>query len=218
MIKFTHNFVSDFNQIYLAGDPYALIRFGDGERAFATRRPLRSGVGEYDYDGSDTRTSRKVLEAITANIPGLYLGISCPCCDLKAYTWYKSHKTCPEYQLTYANIFVNANYPRFQKLDLSNTVLVSCKNGDFTIPEHATNPDWDYKPLLQQLFKVDKTILVAAGPIKCGLILDYWRRAPKKQIILDIGSTLDLKIHGKPTRCYHTPGTKYAERICVWGK
>ena len=217
MIKFTHDFVKDFEQIRLTGDPYAFIRFGDGERAFAMRRPLKSGAGEYDYDGSPTQTSRNVMQAIRSNLPGLYLGISCPCCDPKAYVWYKTHKTCPEWQLTYANLFVNANYQRFLKLDLSNTVLVSCKNGDFTVPEHATNPDWDYRPLLRELFKVDRPILIAAGPMKCGLIRDYWLQAPNKQIILDVGSSMDWRIHGRPTRQYQTPGTVYARRVCRWG-
>jgi len=217
MIRFTHKFVDDFNKIYLKGDPYALVRLGDGERAFAMRRPITSGAGEYVYDGSATPSSRKVCETITTNLPGFYLGISCPCCDPKAYIWYKSHRRCPDYQLTFANLFVNANYQRFLKLDLKNTVLVSCKNGDFTVPEHATNPEWDYTPLLHELYKVDKPILVAAGPIKCGLILDYWRTAPNRQIILDVGSSMDWRIHGKPTRAYHTPGTVYARRLCRWG-
>ena len=104
----------------------------------------------------------------------------------------------------------------FKKFDLKNTVLVSCKNGDFTIPERATNPVWDYKPLLQELFKVDKTILIAAGPMKCGLIYDYWIQAPNKQIIVDIGSTLDWKIHGKPTRAYYDPNSIYGRRDCSW--
>ena len=217
MIKFTHNFVEDFNKIYLKGDPYALVRLGDGERAFAMHRPLKSGAGEYDYDGSPTQTARKVREVIKANMPGFYLGISCPCCDPRAYVWYKSQRTCPDYQLTFANIFVNANYQRFLQLDLKDTVLVSCKNGDYTIPEHATNPEWDYTPLLKELYKVDKPILVAAGPIKCGLILDYWRKAPKRQIILDVGSSMDWRIHGKITRHYQQTGTTYSSRVCRWG-
>lgn len=217
MIRFIQDFKQDFKQIYLKGDPYAFIRFGDGERAIAMRKPISSAVGEYDYAGDNNKTSKKIMEALTSNIPGLYIGISCPCCDLPAFNWYMSTVTAPKHQISYANLFVNSNYPSFQKLDLSNTVLVSCKNGDFSLPERAMNTEWDYEQLLQQLFKVDKPILVAAGPVKCGLILDYWKRAPNRQIIIDIGSALDLRIHGKPTRAYHTPGTNYASRTCRWG-
>ena len=216
MIKFTHDFKKDLQQIYLHGEPYAFIRYGDGERSIGCHKPIKSGRGEYDYNGSDTHTSRKIMQSLTADIGGLYLGISCPCCDVKAFVWYLAHVHVPRCRLTYANLFVNANYQEFQKLDLKNTVLVSCKNGDFTIPEHAMNPEWDYKPLLQQLFKVDKPILVAAGPIKCGLIYDYWLTAPNRQIIIDVGSALDCRIHGKPTRRYHNPEYPTAKRVCRW--
>lgn len=216
MIKFTHVFAADFKQIYLKGEPYALTRFGDGELGFALRKRRKSYAGEYLYEGGDTFTARKVVQAITANLPGFYIGISCPCCGLKANAWYRTHVKCPEWQLTYANIFVNANYSLFRQLDLKDTVLVSCHNGDFTIPERAINPEWDYKPLLRELFKVDKTILVAAGPMKCGLIYDYWTQAPNRQIILDVGSALDRRIHGKPTRRYHHQGSPTAQRVCRW--
>ena len=221
MIAFTHDFSGDLSKIYTKGEPYALIRFGDGERAFCTKKPLKvtdNGQPMWSYDGTDTMTSRRVRRAITANIPGLYLGISCPCCDKKAYEWYMHTVTCPPTRLTYANIFVNANYAKFRTLDLKDTVLVSCKNGDFTIPEDCLNPiEWDYQPLLKELLKVDKTILISMGPMKCGLIYDYWLQATNKQIILDVGSAMDWRIHGRPTRSYHTPGTTCSQRTCVWG-
>ena len=216
MIKFTQDFKQDVKQIYLTGEPYALIRFGDGERAIGCRRKIVSGAGEYQYDGSDTKTSRKVMEALRADLSGLYLGISCPCCDIKAAAWYRTQLKAPLHRVTYANLFVNSNYQEFLKLDLKNTVLIACKNGDLTVPEHAMNPEWDYRPLLEQMFKVDKPMLIAAGPIKCGIILDYWREAPNKQILLDVGSSMDWKIHGKPTRQYHRPETVYAKRSCTW--
>lgn len=216
MIQFTHNFIDDFNKIYFEGEPYAFLRMADGERAFGMRVPIKSRRCGFEYDGTDTNAAKRISQVVKENVPGLYFGISCPCCDPKGAAWYREQVTCPDWQLSYSNLFANANYQRFQALDLKNTVLVACKNGDFTVPQHAINPEWDYRSLLQALFKVNKTILVAAGPIKCGLIYDYWTQAPNRQIIIDIGSALDMKIHGHPTREYHKAGNRNKDKVCVW--
>jgi len=218
-IRFTQDFRSDLEQIYFRGKPYAFIRFGDGERAFCDRRPIVT-CGEWKYDGSDSEIAKGVDRAIAANLPGLFIGISCPCCDKKAHQWYLKHVNVPRRRLTYANLFVNANWVRFMQkfkaLDRSEYVLVSCRKGDIRVPKNAIENPYDHDALLRELFKVRKTILIAAGPLKCRLIHDYWTRAPRKQIVLDIGSVLDMKIHGHPTRGYHIKTRPTRKRVCIW--
>ena len=103
-----------------------------------------------------------------------------------------------------------------KKIDLRGTVLVSSSGGDFSVPRNAVNPLFDYQPLLKQLFEVDRPILVAAGPIAKILIYDYWRLAPRKQVIVDIGSVLDPMIYGRPTRGYHNGRDTHTQRVCHW--
>ena len=222
-IRFNQVFRGDLNKLYYrlghGRKPYAFVRFGDGERAFCERRPLVT-CGEWKYDGSDTKIAQKVDEAVRADIPGFYIGVSCPCCDKKAHRWYLDTVKAPDHRITYANMFVNSNHKffmrRFKTIPRDSYCLVSCRNGDIKIPKNAIEPEFDYTPVLEKLLKVKKTILIAGGPVKCGLILDYWKMAEDKQIVIDIGSALDKRIHGHPTRRYHLPGSNTSKRVCRW--
>lgn len=221
-IHFVQNFKSDLEQIRFKGEPYAFVRFGDGERALSTNRPVRAAA-RWRYDGSDTPLSRRVKKLVTSNIPGLYMGISCPCCDNNAHKWYLETVATPLDRITYANLFVNGNYKRFLEkfnaLKREDFFLVSHAHGDIDVPLNAVCPAWDYTQALEKLLTVKKTILVAAGPVKCGLIHDYWTQVAEenRQIIIDVGSALDvIVIHGKATRGYHHPEKVTATRICHW--
>jgi hypothetical protein len=215
MIRFTQDFKKDFEQLYLEGEPYAFARFGDGERSLCMGHAVTVKDG-WSYDGTDTPLALKMREAVGADVPGYYIGISCPCCDPQGHDWYMAHIKAPPWRVTFANIFVNANYKRFRKLNLKNTVLVSCAEGDFTVPKNALNPPFDYTDLLKQLYEVDKPILVAAGPVGKAILFDYWLNAPNKQIILDIGSVLDKQIHGHRTRRYQKRWGPNSRIVCKW--
>ena len=221
-MKFVQNFRRDLKQIRFTGEPYALVRFGDGERAFCEHRPITAGAERWHYDGTDTATARKVLQTVTADEEELYIGISCPCCDASGHAWYMSTVRAPADRITYANIFVNGNYSTFKrKLDAlprDAYTLVSCKHGDITVPANCINPEFDYSDVVVAMQASNKPIFVAAGPIKCGIIYDYWTttHAKDRQIVLDVGSAMDSYIHGKPTRRYHIAGTPTSTRICRW--
>jgi hypothetical protein len=147
--------------------------------------------------------------------PDYYVGISDGCCDREAHDWFLERLRVPLRQVTFANIFVNGNYRRFRALDLSRTALVSSAGGEFTVPEHLINTDFDLDALVEQLLRVDRPILVAAGPASCVLIHKYWLRAGKnRQTIVDVGSALDEVIKGRRTRMYQVPGSPTADRIC----
>lgn len=214
-IRFEQDFERDFEKIDLYGKPFALARFGDGECAICTGRKIRVSDG-WSFDGSNVSMANDLREALIADIPGYYLGISCPCCDPAGAQWYRRTVRAPKERLTFANIFVNANYKRFKALNLSNTVLVSSERGDFKVPRDAITEGFDYSELLTRLFSVDRTILVAAGPLSCILIHKYWLYAPRPQVIIDIGSTLDPLIYGKPTRSYHHVDSPNTSKVCVW--
>lgn len=218
-MRFTQDFIKDFGQLDFNGEPFALARFGDGERGFCMGRPTPCCDGWY-YDGSDTPYALKLRETVRADLPGYYIGISCPCCDPESHKWYLENVRAPLWRVTYANIFVNGNYKRTKKLlkrlFRTGVALVSSKGGDYTVPENAINPEFDYSGLLEELFRVDRPILVAAGPLANILVYEYWRLAPRKQTIVDIGSVLDRKIQGRRTRGYQKLLSSKLRRICVW--
>jgi SAM-dependent methyltransferase len=216
-MRFTQDFLRDFDQFDFHGRPFAFVRFGDGERSICRGIPLVNCDG-WSYDGAASRFAADLNASLTFVDPDYYIGISDGCCDREARDWFLERIRVPLEQVTFANIFVNGNYRRFRKLDLSGTALVSSSGGDFTVPEHLINSDFDLDGLVDRLLAVDRTILVAAGPASCVLIHKYWLRADpgRRQTIVDIGSVLDEVIKGCKTRCYHYPGSPTANRICRW--
>jgi 2-polyprenyl-3-methyl-5-hydroxy-6-metoxy-1,4-benzoquinol methylase len=214
-MRFTQDFLSDFDQFDFRGRPFAFVRFGDGERSICRGVPLVNCDG-WRYDGAASRFAADLNASLTHADPDYYVGISDGCCDREARDWFLARVRVPLEQLTFANVFVNGNYRRFRALDLSGTVLVSSAGGDFTVPEHLINSDFDLDALVDELVDVDRPILVAAGPASCVLIHKYWLQPGPKQVIVDVGSALDEVTKGRKTRGYHHPGSPTSGRICVW--
>lgn len=212
---FTHDFQEDFKKIDLKRHPFALARFGDGEMAICSGRAVKVSDG-WSFGGGENQFSSLLNQALRADLEGFHIGISCRCCDAKGNAWYRANVQAPEERWTFANIFANGNYDAFLKLDLANTALVSCRGGDVSVPQHAIHDNLDLDEILCQLFALDRPILVAAGPLSCILIHQYWLRAPRKQVIIDIGSSLDPILHGRPTRAYHREEHVNRRKVCIW--
>ena len=214
-MRFTQDFLTDFDQFDFRGRPFAFVRFGDGERSICRGVPLTNCDG-WRYDGAASQFAADLNASLAHVDPDYYIGISDGCCDRAARDWFLERIRVPLEQITFANIFVNGNYRRFRQLDLSGTVLVSSTGGDFTVPEHLINSDFDLDGLVDELLDVDRPILMAAGPASCVLIHKYWLRPGPKQTIVDVGSALDEVTKGRKTRGYHHPGSPTAGRICRW--
>jgi 2-polyprenyl-3-methyl-5-hydroxy-6-metoxy-1,4-benzoquinol methylase len=215
-MRFTQDFLTDFDQFDFHGPPFAFVRFGDGERSICRGVPLVNCDG-WSYDGRASRFAADLNASLTHAASDYYVGISDGCCDRESRDWFLARLRVPLDQVTFANIFVNGNYRRFRRLDLSRTALVSSSGGDFTVPEHVINADFDLDGLVDRLLAVDRPILFAAGPASCVLIHKYWTRAgANRQTVVDIGSALDEVVKGRRTRGYHHPGSPTADRICRW--
>jgi 2-polyprenyl-3-methyl-5-hydroxy-6-metoxy-1,4-benzoquinol methylase len=215
-MRFTQDFRADFDQFDFDGSPFAFARFGDGERSILLGRPVATRDG-WAYDGGPSPLAAELEAALRCDAPGYYLGISDRCCDREAHDWYRSRVRVTTERLTFANVFVNANYRRFRQLDLSRTVLVSSCGGDFAVPEDLINGDFDLDGLVDDLLGVDRPILVAAGPAACVIVHKYWLRAGEaRRAIVDVGSALDEVTKGQRTRFYQVPGSATADRVCRW--
>lgn len=215
----------------LYGDPFSLIRFGDGERALCEGRDLKVDKPFEYWESKQNQPTRFVSflqdSCQHKDDPDYYIGISCPCCDEPAFRWYLGKVRVKLPQLTYANLWVNNNWSRWMEFYHTNKIrekvlLVSSAGGDYQVPRDAVTHEWGLEKLVGQLIaEADKPILVAAGPAANVIAYLYWTQAPvsTRQTILDIGSSLDLEIHGEVTRCYQFPDKRspYAERICHWG-
>jgi hypothetical protein len=214
-LRFRQDFVRDFDEFDFWGAPFAFARFGDGERAICMRMPVKAQDG-WSYGGQATRFSDELNAALHFDAPGYYLGISDSCCDLAAKEWYLQQIRVPLERVTFSNIFVNANYLRFQKIDTSDMAIVASEGGDYWVPEDVMNSNFDIDRLVERLLAVDRPILVSAGPASCIIIHKYWQRALKKQVIVDVGSAIDERTKGRKTRQYQVTGTRTAELCCRW--
>lgn len=214
-IRFTQDFLSDFEQFDLFGAPFAFARYADGERAICMGNPI-VGCDGWEYPGGRTRFAEDLLASLHCTEPDFYYGISDGCCDRPARDWYLDHLRVPLDQVTFSNIFVNWNYRRFQQLNLQGAVIVGCEASDFAVPSNVLSTPFDFDALVTELLAVDCPILVAAGPASGIIIHKYWQRASRKQVIVDVGSAIDELLRGKKTRPYQERGTRTAELVCRW--
>jgi 2-polyprenyl-3-methyl-5-hydroxy-6-metoxy-1,4-benzoquinol methylase len=216
-MRFTQNFITDFDQFDFWGQTFAFVRFGDGERAICAGEPVECRDG-WKHDGSATQFAEDLNASLRFNNPDYYIGISDGCCDRRSRDWFLSKITAPMEQVTFANIFVNWNYRRFRQLELSGTFVVSSAGGDLTVPDDLVTGEYDIDAIVDQLLHVDRPILLAAGPASCIIAHKYWLRAEphRRQAIVDVGSAIDEWTKGRKTRQYQFPGSGTAERICAW--
>jgi hypothetical protein len=224
-MKFTHNFQEDLQTLLTAIDnrePVALTRFADGELNFLCGRKVNTSADGWKYNGQDTPFALDIRKAVTANLDNYFLGLSCFCCDPASANWYFSHVPTPHERITFSNVMVNANRNKFtERYDERqwerDSVIVGCTDvAHIRIPRNAINPHFDYTDTLHEMAESPATrIFVAGGPMSCVLIHQYWINEdfPRKTLI-DIGSTMDRRLRGRPTRKYHRPGTPTSKKVC----
>src|SRR5437660_10662602 len=96
-------------------EPFAIARFGDGEIRIARNAPINYPEFRYDPEKSDHRWYRgRLVDALRHRQNNYFVAISAPCCvgDDEFFV-YRSLSAQPEQSLTFACLFVNANYPLF---------------------------------------------------------------------------------------------------------
>lgn len=228
-MKFSHSFTQDLADLMHEaehGEPFAFVRFADGERAI-----LENKVDTRTADGwkIGNEWMRKALhQALIANLPRYVRGVPCPCCDIDGHPWYVQailgdddcYGPAP---LTYSNLFVNGNYdtalPWLRGLARNWCVVSSAWGSDIRVPA-----DWskikDLESLVGTTFsKMDterRPLLVAAGPLGKLLIHRYWRDGWRANTILDIGSAIDPDLFGRNTRGYHDGHHPNRKKVCTW--
>ncbi|HVX12039.1 MAG TPA: glycosyltransferase [Pirellulales bacterium] len=214
-IRFRQDFRRDFDEFDFWGKPFAFARFADGERAICMGVPIQGQDG-WSFDRRHGDFAAQLNVALRYDAPGFYLGLSDGCCDRPARDWYLQQIRLPLERVTFSNIFVNANYRRFQQIDTSDMAIVATEGGDYWVPEDVMNSNFDLDRLVERLLTVNRPILVSAGPASCIIIHKYWQRAVKKQVIVDVGSAIDERMKGRKSRQYQVPGTRTAELCCTW--
>ncbi len=211
---------------------FALLRYGDGERAIMTGRSVKAQEGWVSPDFvSDLGDA--LLNTLDIDSKNFIYGISCPCCDRSAYYWYSTR--IKSRNKTFANIFVNSNYCQFsEKFDLlkRDAIVIgnyrgkNSKVGNLNILKYYSVSDdcfefWknELKDLIEQIkqeFGQSNNLLyvVSAGPLSELIIYELYKNNPNNCYI-DFGSAIDKYIHKVKTRPYENTNNKYAKRNCI---
>ncbi len=241
MKTFDGDFTKFLNKIK-SGEHFSLSRWGDGELTILEGKhiDIRSkGNGEFRYDPNidDYIGVKSKLElSYTYNDDSYYIGIACPCCvGQEKYQYMKRKSHQDEEHLTWANIFVNANYRRtinelIPELSKHAVFLVVNKNSKLDKLPFKPMDVWyvgtdawydDYWTVERiNNFIVSKDIknaifLFAAGPLANILTYELWRYGSKNNTYIDIGSILDPYLQLKLTRGYHL-GAPTLNKVCIW--
>lgn len=210
---------------------FTLLRYGDGERAIMCGEVVKAQEG-WKSPAYVSELGEALLDTLSINENNFYYGISCPCCDQKAYYWYSTR--IRNKNITFANLWINKNYNHFYKLfnELKrDAVLIANYRakghaiGNLNILKYYEVGDdcisfWKEKGklLIEEIkkefgYRNDLLYVVAAGPMSEPIIVDLYKNNPNNCYI-DFGSSIDMFVHEKITRPYMKSGTKYANSNC----
>lgn len=241
MKTFDGDFTKFLNKIK-SGEHFSLSRWGDGELTILEGKhiDIRSkGNGEFRYDPNLPQYdfARKSLqEAYVYKDDQYYIGIACPCCvGQEKYQYMKDKSGQDEEHLTWANIFVNANYRR-----TINELIPEMNNHevDIVVNKNSKIDNLPFKPknvltvgtdawyedlslgrdILEQILMrgvKNRIFLIAAGPLANILTYSLWVYGSKENTYIDIGSILDPYLQLKLTRGYHL-GAPTLNKVCIW--
>jgi hypothetical protein len=219
MPTFQQSFRTDFEAVVAGllpgygGPPYAFARWADGEAAIAFGREHAAKSDGWSWPaGKRTLLSESLIDALAYDAEGWHVGITAEEHHAGEHAELLRYVAVPPERVTFAEIFIFANFARWQQLDLSHCLAVGCgPDADFRIPADAIGEDWLWHGLADELIEAGaqqrRPILVAAGPVANVLIYEYWRRSARRakdrQVILDVGSVLAERMQGRRTRVYH---------------
>jgi hypothetical protein len=221
-MKFDHIFGNDLRTLMAEaehGEPFAFVRFCDGEQAIMENKDIRTADG---WKVGNEWMRKAMKEAFLADLPGYHRGIACPCCWPEGAAWFRGALINLDVT-TYSNLFVNGNYdtalPWLRGLARNWCVVSSAWGSDIRVPaDWSSIRDLDtyVSSTVIRMLSQRRPMLVAAGPLGKVLIHKCWEGSHVQRTILDIGSALDPDFFGKGNRGYHDPNHPNRKKICVW--
>lgn len=229
-LKLNEEFARIWGKV-LAGENFALIRNGDGERGLVEGRVLHAQEG-WESPETVTKLGEAIRDSLMIDDPAYIIGISCPCCDLPAYRWYMD--TVKSHNITFANLWVNGNYQsfiqNFRELEREAVVIANHRAegkpiGKLRILDYYCVSDdcvafWEQEAeaMLQKILakygaRENLLYVVSAGPMSGPIIARLFRNNPNN-CYLDFGSSIDSFYWEKVTRPYMNAETPYAKKNC----
>jgi len=236
IVSLSNSFSGDLEEILAKIDskePFAFARYADGEYNVIHQIQAR-GCDGWEVGPEDKLMAQVMLEGLQHKEENYYYGISCRCCDHERMSYYRNILGWDCDRITFSNLFVNGNHPRFIEWckGLKQPVfMMGNRTGAYNDYPFQVS---DYMPISADVIKAfreypdiikngasntareksGRLFFIAAGPLS-EILIHYMYSANPNNTYIDIGSALDMYIHGKATRAYHG-ASPFSTRECTF--
>lgn len=228
MIK--NNFREDIEFIFSKlknKEKFSFSKYADGEFAILANKNI-TNIDKWTFDPTKHGEIRnELIRSFQFKDPEYYVGVSCKCCQPEQVVDWMREQSKQDI-LTWANIFVNSNYPYFQNHfipEFSKHKVVLFAREDARINDLPF--EVEHIPITKEAFidnfdmaenfpvenHKDKLFLFCAGPLGNILAAKFWEKN-KNNIYLDIGSTLNTYLT-ENNRGYLRGGNTTL-KTCIW--
>jgi hypothetical protein len=257
MKNFRQHFAK-FTEMIRNNEHFAFSRFSDGELWILQNKELKLSddviqVGEQKSPGiykpadhkhynpiEHAQFRDKLIEAYKYRQPNYYKGISCKCCvGEENFKWQLDLHGGDDESLTWANLWVNGNYPLFVTHTLpilysKDCVFVGHESADisklpfvvkdFRVGYNAFINDYDKIDIIRQWIKenniTNHVFLFSASTFTNLAIYELFRDFPNNSYV-DIGTCLTPMMNMPTHRGYLQAfwgyrGGQDIQKICVW--
>jgi len=216
------------------GTSFGFSRFGDGELMIMEGQKLNLLYKkEFNFQG-EKWLAQGLIDSIQLNRENYFIGIPCPCCQpIDKINVLKKLSGLAENRMTWANLFVNANFKKFKE-----SVVPLFSNYEFIgfigpgnhlkLPFRVTKsyhigPDaWKNDTHILDKIRNDITnknlskglFLFAAGPfanILCAKLFEEF----ENNTFIDVGSVFNIELGIGANRGYLS-GASTLKKKCVW--
>jgi hypothetical protein len=213
---------------------FSFSKYADGEYK-VLRNELITNCDNWTFNPEYHQLEHQyLLDSYYYSDPEYYVGISCPCCQPESHIqWMRDNVKSKN--ITWANLFVNANYEYFKNNFFSEfnnwegeVTLVANKQGEnkklpFKIDNYLPIQigSW-FNPSLEHIINLlkekaiefdDQLFLFSGGPLG-NILAHQLHLVNKNNTYLDIGSTINPWIVGN-NRGY-LKNNNNRNRICIW--
>lgn len=210
--------------------PFSFSKFADGEWSIIQNEDLNNLEFE-NRAIANNFFKNKLIESIRFKDPNYYIGTCCPCCNGDRAKKMREFSEQDENHMTFANVFVNSNYQKYKELFIEeyknhDVHLVANKNSKisnlpfkiekfYPVGFNAWVNDYHLIEDILNTNPQNKLFLFCCGPFG-NLLAHQLLLNNKKNIYLDIGSTLNPWLQSEGfKRDYYCNGY-FSERKCIW--
>ena len=232
-----------FNRKLKQGENFSLVRFGDGEMFVINGDSIDCSnkcYGEHKYtrNNKEDEAHREILkQSLLFKNKQYFVGLPCRCCvgDERCDQLRKQSQQ-DETNLTWANIFVNANYTTFLEFTVplfqSRTINIVCRaqaniknlpfavSKDFRVGANAWVADYDR--LLDEMMdyissnNIENEVFIFCAGVLSNMLIYQLTKAFPKNTYINLGSALDVMMGLGKTRRYLRGRKKRLNKVCIW--